>query len=113
VSIERAQIDGIDGSASRAAHPQKPIPAVTAEPIVSENSIGIRLACRLFQRQSTARRRKDLGVGRPPRGRFLFGDLSALILHFAAIESHGVVLTAPPGFVLGAHAKSQSGARTI
>jgi hypothetical protein len=88
-------------------------PAVTAEPIVSENSIGIRLACRCSSGNQPLGVRKDLGVGRPPRGRFLFGDLSALILHFAAIESHGVVLTAPPGFVLGAHAKSQSGARTI
>jgi hypothetical protein len=35
---------------------------------------------------------KHLSIGRTSRGRFLLGDLPALVLHLAAIEAHGLTL---------------------
>jgi hypothetical protein len=75
-------------------------PAVTAAPIVGEKIIGMRLAWRSFQAPNS------LSIG------------GALVLHFAAVEAHGVMLTAARAAgirtsVLGAHAKSQSRAWTV
>jgi hypothetical protein len=68
--------------------------ALRAQPIVGENSIGIRLACRSFH---AATRRlassRGLRLGRALCSRFLLGGCGALSLHLATIESQrGIVV---------------------
>ena len=60
--------------------------------MVGENSIGIRLAWRSFHQVVGIL--QNLLLGRAPPGRFLLGGLSASVIHFAAIESHGRIVPA-------------------
>jgi hypothetical protein len=67
--------------------------AATAAPIVGEKSIGIRLVWRSFQAViSRSASSKYLGIRRAACGSFLFGGKPMLILHLAAVESHGRIV---------------------
>jgi hypothetical protein len=64
-------------------------PALMATPIVGEKIIGARNGLALILGGDQALGiLKHLGIGRAPVHRFLFGDITALILHLAAVETH-------------------------
>jgi hypothetical protein len=48
MAVERPKIDGLRRVAGRTAHPKNQCFALRAQPMVGENSIGMRLACRSF-----------------------------------------------------------------
>jgi hypothetical protein len=85
MAIEGPEVDRLSSAASRAAHPQKPMPRLRAHPTVGANSIGMRLDCR----DEPAGVLEDLSFGRSPGGRFLLGGWCAPCLHLAAIETNG------------------------
>jgi hypothetical protein len=60
--------------------------ALSAQPIVGENSMGMRLAWRSFH--AAIRRPASSSTCATPRGRFLLGSPPASVLHLAAAEAH-------------------------
>jgi hypothetical protein len=65
--------------------------AVTAAPIVGENSIGMRFARRSFQ-SAISRSASYLRIQRAPCSGFLLGSPPPLVIHFAAVEAHSVMV---------------------
>jgi len=91
VAIERAQIEGVDRAASRAAHPQESIPgregAADRRREQQRHSPGQAL---VPGSDKVFRVLQHLGIGRATPGCLFLSSLSALIFHLASVEAHGL-----------------------
>jgi hypothetical protein len=81
VTVERAQIDRVDGPARRAAYPKKPIPGSDGSADgwreQHRHSLGLTLIPSGNRALGVL---EQLGFGRPSSRRFLFRDAAALVL---------------------------------
>src|SRR5690242_5522007 len=96
MAVKRAQIDGIDGPARRAAHPQEPKARRDRRadgrgkqhrhaprlPLVPEHDQPLRIG-------------DDLRIGGALLGGLFFGTAAALVFHFAAVKTHSAMVADP------------------
>ena len=75
---------------ARERTPRNQCRALSTQPIVGENSIGMRLAWFIPCRDQAAGILEHLSLARTLRGRFLRGGRGALHFHLAFVESHNV-----------------------
>jgi hypothetical protein len=113
MTIQCAQVDRVDRSASRAAHPQEPITGRDRGADRGEKIIGARNAWRSFQ--AAIRRSPSsstwASVARRVAASF-FRGVAALILHLAAVDAHRVIVARCPAKSSGfASTRSPAGDR--
>src|SRR6516225_1920331 len=90
MTVKPTQVDCVDRSASRAAHPQEPIARCDGSADCwreqHRHSFGLALVPGGDQTFGIL---KHLWIGGAPVRRFLFRGFAALILHLALVEPHG------------------------